>query len=176
MKSVPPYALAIEMLGDGIAVGNCTVSAMERRIETSDLNQFRTTGNERLNRCEVIGLMQRRKDTVSFEARQHVLVDDNGAVVVRAAVNDAMADSNQFDRLGFPQPVARDRNSCRNIGDFVRCEGSIDERRSIARFGAQPRPCADPVDLPFNQPRRIFVFQKSKYLEFDARRSGIDDK
>ena len=47
---------------------------------------------------------------------------------------------------------------------------------SIAPFGAQARPCADPVDLSSNQPRRIFVFRKSKYLEFNARRSGVDDE
>ena len=132
MKSISPHALAIEMFGDGIVVGDRIVSAMERRIEAGDLNQVRTTGEERSNRREVVGLMQRRKDTVLFQARQHFAVDDNRAVVFRTAVNDAMADSNQIDRLRDPQPVSCDRNSRRNVGDFVGRVGFVDERRSVA--------------------------------------------
>ena len=120
--------------------------------------------------------MQRRKDTVSFQARQHFAVDDNGAVVFRTAVNDAMADSNQFDRLSDPQPVSCDRNSCRNVGDFVGRVGFVDEQRSVATLGAQPRPCADPVRLTFDDPWWVAVLWKPKYLEFDARRPSIDDE
>src|SRR5579863_4746591 len=126
-------------------------------------------GEKRSNRREVVGLMQRRKDTVSFQARQHFPIDDNGAVIFRAAVNDAMADGNQFDRLSYPQPVSRDRNSSRNVGDFVGRVGFVDERRSIATLGAQPRPGADSVHLTFDDPCRVAVLWKPKYLEFDTR-------
>ena len=49
--------------------------------------------------------MQRRKDRVPFQARQHFPIDDNGAVIFRTAMNDAMANGNKFDRICYAQPV-----------------------------------------------------------------------
>ncbi len=95
--------------------------------------------------------MQRRKYIVLFQAREHFPIDDDRAVVFRAAVNNAMADSNQFDRLAFPQPVSGDRDGRRNIDDFVRWIRLVDELRSVETLRAQPWPGANPVDLSFDE-------------------------
>ena len=83
MKSVSPDTLTIKAFRNSIVVRDSAVRAMERRVEAGDLTQFRSTGKQRSNRCEVIRLMEGRESVVSLQPREHVTVDDNRSIVFR---------------------------------------------------------------------------------------------
>ncbi len=92
VKSVSPDTLTIEVFGDCITIGDSGVRAMERRVEAGDLTQFRSMGEQRSNRCEVIRLMEWRESVVSLQPREHVTVNYNRLIVFRTTMNDPMAD------------------------------------------------------------------------------------
>ena len=68
------------------------VATMERRVETGDLRQLRTSSEKQSDRRQIVRLMQRRQRDVALQARQNLRVDQHRLAVFRAAVNDAMAD------------------------------------------------------------------------------------
>ena len=87
--------------------------------------------------------------------RQNVRIDDNRPIVVGAAVNDTVADSDEFDRLRFLQPIAGGRHRGRDVGDLFRRIGFIDQFGAVACFDAQPRQRADAVKLTLDEPLRL---------------------
>ena len=85
MEAIATDAFRIEMLGEGEMVGNGAVAPMERRIETGDLRQLRKPFEQRADRRQVVGLVQRRQWRVAFQARQDRAVDQEsgGRIPVR---------------------------------------------------------------------------------------------
>ena len=61
MKAIASNTFRIEIQRNRIMVGERIVTAMERGIETSDLREVRVSHQQRPDRRQIIGLMQRRK-------------------------------------------------------------------------------------------------------------------
>jgi hypothetical protein len=125
--------------------------------------------------CGSCGLLARRERNVALEPRQHLVVDQHGAVVVRAAVHHAMADRDQVDLLGVAQPRADFQHGGRQVGHLLHRIALIDQRFSVGAAGAQARPHADAVHLAFDEALEIGT-AGSVQLELDARRSRVDDE
>ena len=149
MKSVPPDAFAIELFRYCIVIDNSTVRTMKCRIETGDLSQSGPKREQGPYQRQIVGLMQRCKRNIPLQARKHVFVDQNRPVIVRAAMNDAMADRDKLYAGGLAQPFGGGRSSRRHISDFGRCIRLVDQRRPVRRFSAQARPGANSVNLSF---------------------------
>ena len=127
MKAIAADALGIEMLGDGVMIGDGAVLAMERRVEARDLRQPRPVDHDRPDGRQIVRLMQRRERDVALEAVQHVFRHKNGLIEFRAAMHDAMADRDRMDVKLVAQPRARRVQRCRNVRHgFIRV-GSLDQ-------------------------------------------------
>ena len=167
MKSISPDTFAIEALRDCIVIRDGVVRAMKRRVEAGDLQQIRARWQQRTDRRQVIGLMQRRQRDIALQARQHVVDrSSDGPIVVRAAVNDAMADGDRMTVWVSRNQARSPAMAAGTSANLLRRIGSVDQRRSVAPLRPQPRLRADAVDLTFEQPARIVAC-------LESRRSGI---
>jgi len=81
------------------------VAAVEGGVEAGDLRQFGAAREQCVDRRQIIGLVQRSERNVALEMRQHLGVHLHGAVVVGAAMHDAMANGDEIDLLRRAQPV-----------------------------------------------------------------------
>ena len=104
MKAVAAHSLRIELLGDGVVVRKSAMATMERRVEAGDLRQVRTSSEKQSDRRQIVRLVQRRQRDVALQARQNISVNHGRLAVFRAAMNDAMADGSEANRLRLPQP------------------------------------------------------------------------
>ena len=94
MKTVTTDPFSIIPLGDRVVIGDSTMSAMKGRIETTDLRQTREARSNRTDRCEIVRLVQRCETDKLFQNRENAFIDNDGAVVIGAAMHNAMTDSN----------------------------------------------------------------------------------
>ena len=90
----------------GIMVRQRTMSAMKRSVEAGDLGQSRAVDEKRADGRQVVRLVQWRERDVSLQTAQHFLVDKNGAAVVWAAMDNAMAHRDEIDAKFIAQPGA----------------------------------------------------------------------
>src|SRR5262249_58916400 len=81
MKPVASDALDVEMLGNGVVVGNRTVAMMKSGVEAGDLKQLGMPVQERADRRQVVGLMQRCKRSVLLEVHDYRFIDDDRPVI-----------------------------------------------------------------------------------------------
>ena len=103
-------------------VRNRAVTAVKCRIEAGDLGQLWKPCADGADRREIVGLVERRKGDVAFELGKHDVVDEHRPVVVRATVDDAMADRGGFEVLGLTQPAGRRLHRGRNVRNLFRFE------------------------------------------------------
>src|SRR5215472_4541546 len=169
VKTVAPHALLIEALGDRVTVGEWTVRAMKRSIKARHLKQFRPLCQERVDRGEIVRLVEGGERTELFEPFEHIFVDYDCSIIVRTAVNDAVSDRRKLDFLGLAQPIARGAYRGGDVRNFLRRIRLVDERLAVARLGPQPWPCINSVKLAFDVTLRVTGGSLVKYLEFDTR-------
>ena len=171
VESVTPHPLGVEALRDSEMIGHGPAATMERGIETGDLRQFREARQNRADRREIVGLMQRRQRNIALKLGQHGAVDEDRLVVIRAAMNDAMTDREKIELLRFTQPVANGLDCGGHVWNRFDFEIAIDQRGSVGVVGAKPRPCPDAIHLPLDQRFEITSIMRSVHLEFDAGRA-----
>ena len=128
VETVSPDTLGVEALRNGKVVGNRTVAVMKGGIEAGNLKQFRSAHQQRPDRCEVVRLMQRCEGNVLLETRDHALVDDHWPVIFRPAMDDPVANRDEVEALGLPEPSRHHGNRRGNVGDLVRRIDPIDQR------------------------------------------------
>ena len=177
METVSPDTLGVEALRNGKMVRNGTVAVMKGGIEAGNLKQFRSTHQQRPDRCEVVRLMQRCEGNVLLETRDHALVDDDWPVIFRPAMDDPVANRDEVEALGLPKPSRHHGNRRGNVGDLVR---RIDSDRSAMTRRAPWQANRGRVPIPSIWPliRRLQRAGSldAEYLELDARRACIDDE
>ena len=128
VETVSPDTLGVEALRNGKVVRNRTVAVMKGGIEAGNLKQFRSTHQQRPDRCEVVRLMQGCEGNVLLETRDHALVDDHRPVIFRPAMDDPVANRDEVEALGLPEPSRHHGNRRGNVGDLVRRIAPIDQR------------------------------------------------
>ena len=176
MKAVAADPFGVEAFRDRVMIGDGTVAAVEGGIEAGDLRQVRKAGEKDADRRQVVGLVQRRQRHVTFEIGEHVAIDPDRPVILRAAMYDTVTDCRGHKFLRLAQPSAGAEQCRRNIADLRRRVGLVDQELRIGTFGAQLRPRADAVHLPFDQAAQPAVAVRREHLELDTRRAGIDDQ
>jgi hypothetical protein len=62
-----------------------------------------------------------------FKARDYRLVDDDGPVIFRPAMDNAVANRNKVEALGLAKPGCYDGNRRRDVGDLVRRIAPVDQ-------------------------------------------------
>src|SRR4029078_11215712 len=77
------------------SVCNFRMPAMEGGIEAGDLQDLRLPLQDGPDWRQIVRLMQRCKRHETREAGEHKFADDRRVAVVRAAVNDTMADNDR---------------------------------------------------------------------------------
>src|SRR5262245_65845694 len=90
MKAVAAYALIVEALRDGKAIGDLGVAPMEGRIEAGDLKHARLPLQDCLDRRQVVRLMQRRKGNEAPQALDDFRCDRRRLPIFATAMHDAM--------------------------------------------------------------------------------------
>ena len=107
-------------------VRNRAVAAVERGVEAGDLGKTGHASENRTNRREVVGLVKRRQRHIAFEIGQHLAVDQDGPVVIRAAMRDPMPDRDGLKVLRVTQPGSGRHERGPNIANLVRGIGLVD--------------------------------------------------
>src|SRR5262249_750219 len=120
---------------DRVVVRKRVVATMEGGVEAGDLRKIGRTGKDRTDRGQVVRLVQGCKRNIPLELREHALVDQYWAVVLRTAVHDPMPDGDRFEVLRFAQPSAADGERGRHVGYAFRRVGLVDEERLVGCFG-----------------------------------------
>jgi len=149
---------------------------MERSIKARHLQQFRPLCQERADRGEIVRLVEGGERTELFEPLEHIFVDDDCSIIVRAAVNDAVSDRRKLDFLCLAQPITRGAYRRGDVPNFLRRIRLVDETLAVARLGPQPWPRTNSVKLAFDEALRVTGGSLVKYLEFDTRRTRVDDE
>ncbi len=176
MKAVAPHPLFVQAPGNRKMIGKRVMAAMEGGIEASDLRQLGSLRQQRADRRQVVGLVQRCERDVTIETGEDFAVDQHRTRVFGTAVYDAMADGDEIDLLRLAQPRPGSLQRRREIAHLVRRVGAVDQRFCVGAFGAQPRPRADPVHLALDQALEIAASPDLEDLELEARGAGIDDE
>ena len=177
MKAVAAHAFRVEVLRDRVVIRQRMMRAVEGGVEAGDLRKVGRACAERMDRREVVGLMQRRQRRVALEVREHLVVDHDRLVVSRSAMNDPMADGDRLELLRRAQPGSRDLQRGRNVVHLrserrtrsISCALSAASARSRGRV-PMPSTC------PLIRRRGSTPAIGAKDLELDAGRARIDDQ
>ena len=176
VEAVAAHAFCIEALRHRIMVRQRGVTAMKGGVEASDLRQLGRPRQQRADRRQIVRLMERRQRDQALKLVQHIDVDQDRPVIPRTAVHDPMPDRGRLVPVGFAQPFACYGEGGRDVGDAFGRVGFIDEQSAVGVHGAQPRLGTDAVHLPLDQAREAVVLLRSEQLEFDARRTRVEDE
>ena len=113
-------------------------------------------------------LMQRRQRDEPLQAGHHAMVDQHRPVIVRTAMNDAMADGHRVDAKLVAQPFAGDAHRGRNVRDGLDRIGAVGQRIAVCAARAQSRTTADAIHLALDLPPQLPVALDREDLELDA--------
>ena len=130
MKSVTPDPLIVQPAGYGVVVRDFVVVAVKGRVEAGDLRQSGKIGEQRADRRQIVGLMQRRKRREPLQTRDHAMVDQHGPIIIGTAMHDPMADGERAQLKFIPQPGAREHQGGRDIRNALDRIGPV--RHGIA--------------------------------------------
>ena len=177
VEAVTPHTFLVEAFRQRVIVRQRAVATVKRRVETCDLRQLGTAVKKRPDRSKVVRLMQWRQRDIAFELRRDLPGHAHGPVEVGTSVNNPMSDGEEIDLLRAAQPIPRDLDGGRQIRDFVGTIRLVDQGLFVRTLGLQAWTAADPIDLAFAQAVKLATRAVGcEYLEFQARRSSIDDE
>ena len=142
---------------------------MKGGVEAGDLRKFRSVGEKRAYRGQIVRLVQRRETGVSLEPAQHLRIDEHGTVVLRAAVHDAMADRTWLDAKLIAQPCRGYAERVRDVADDLGWIAAVDQRAAVRTECPQLRPAADAVHLPLEPALGALIAGDIEHLKLDAR-------
>ena len=115
-----------------------------------------------------MGLVQRRERREPLQTRNHTMVDQNGTIVIGAAVDDPMADGERAQLKFVPQPGACEHQGGGDIRHGLDRIGTVRQGVAAGAGGAQPRTAANPVHLSLDLPAQPAIAIHGEYLELDA--------
>src|SRR5258707_11014186 len=97
-------------------------------------------------------LMKRSQRNEPLQPGYDAMVDQHRPVIVRTAMNDAMADSHRSDAKLVPQPFACDTYCCRNIRNRFDRIDTVGQRIAVRAVRPQAGTTANAIDLAPYQP------------------------
>src|ERR1700742_3725335 len=115
METITPYAILRVFSGNGERLGNRGLATVEGRIKTDDLRQIRMRVVNRLDRREIVRLMQRRER----DQRRKLLDDftryEDRCRIFGTAVNDPVSDRGDLRPIKPMRAHAHHRSCCRFV-------------------------------------------------------------
>src|SRR5260221_10782891 len=170
VKTVSPYALLEDRIGQGESLFYFRRRAVKGRIETRDLRQIRVEGHRHLDRREIVRLMQGCERHQRLQFGQQFFRYACRPRVTQPAVHDTMAErceTTVAEPLPGPPPDRREHLARRGR----RCRTQIwwCDRLAVRAGSAGCRMCPDSIHLPGEHPPLALV-----EAEFQGRRPGID--
>ena len=118
-------AFGIELLRNGVVIGDRDVAAVEGRIETGDLRQLGIDRQQAGSAPDCSAGEAAPAGLIASRSLKHVRIDQHRLRIVRAAMDDAMADRRQLEsvqRLAATSRTTRDSGG--QIGHRVRQHSS----------------------------------------------------
>ena len=177
VEAVAAHARAVELLRDGVAVGELGVAAVEGGVEAGDLRQPGPAGADRADRRQVVRLVERGERHQRLELLQERVVDQHRGGVVRAAVHDPVADRDRRGAQVLEQPAAEHLLRPPDVGGLLRRDLPVDGLAALGVLRREPRPRrADALDLAPEQPGQVAALPDPEELELDARAAGVEDQ
>jgi hypothetical protein len=155
------------------------VVAVKGRVEAGHLGQLGQLGGIRENRSdrrEIVRLVQRSERHVALQSSDHLGIYQNRVSVIRAAMDDAVADRIWLNALLVPQPCARRLQRRRHIGNGRDVIFAIDKAFAVGPARPQSRTRADSVHLALDRARERAAAINGKHLKFDAGRARVGDQ
>ena len=81
VEAVAAHALGVELLRQRVMIGNRRVTAVKGGVETRNLRQVGRAREQRPDRRQIVGLMQRSERNIFLEVLEHSGVDEDRPVV-----------------------------------------------------------------------------------------------
>lgn len=91
MKSVASHAVRVELKGYRVVVRQRVVGPVECRVEAGNLRKFGEIRQNRPDWRKIVGLVKRSQGDKQFQATDDVSIDQNRPIVLRAAVDNTVA-------------------------------------------------------------------------------------
>lgn len=174
MEPIPTHAIVGEAARQGKGLRQRGLAPVEGRVETRDLRLMRRHVEDCSDRRQVMRLVQRRQRGKFAEFLQHLSGHDDRLVEMDAAMDNAVAEANDF-RADEQRAADHDdfAHGCVVIKAIVR-EFAIVQCGARGANDSQMRIDADAFDLTLEDQ---FVFWR-RFIdrELDARRTGVDDR
>ena len=148
VKAVALDALGAERARNGEGLGDSRVGAVKGGVETGYLTDFRQQLGDGLDAVEVVRLVQRGERDELFKLADRVRADRHRGREQLAAMDDAVADSDQFGAgLVFLNPGQQEVERGLVLGFLFAAQLQFDFVLAVRILGDQFGAGADAVDL-----------------------------
>jgi hypothetical protein len=176
MEAITAHALGIELLRNRVMIREGAMTAVEGCIEAGDLRQARKSIQNRPDRRQIVGLMQRRQGDVLLQIGEHAVIDQDRSIVLGTAVDDPMSDRNRIDVMFLAEPGSGGVQGRGHVGDLVAFEVLVHDVRAVGAARAQSWLRSDAVDLPFDLTGQISGACNGENLKLYTGGTGINDQ
>lgn len=173
MKPVAPNARVSKPPRQSKCVGQIRLTGTKRRVETRDLRYLRRPIQDCANGSEIVRLVKRRQRRELHEVVEHIRRYPRGTIVVEAAMDYAVTETNYSRSLQERAPHREDVTCSGVVVVSLAREPAIFDDAAIGVPDRKMRREADTLDLPLEESdllRRIID------RELDARRPGVDHR
>jgi hypothetical protein len=120
--------------------------------------------------------MQRRERRKLFQASKHAFVNENGPVVFRSTMDDAVANRNKFEVLVLMQPPPRHGDCGPDVRHLIPAVFPVNQNGLVITLSAQPRLGANALHLASHKPNQACGAIDSEYLKLHTGRAAVYDK
>ncbi len=176
MEAVAPNPCLVQLSRYGIAVGEIGMPPVKGGIEAGHLRQVGPQLHQGANWGEIVGLVQGCQRNEALKTRDQVFVNPHRRGKIRSTVDNAVADRHQLNIEGLAQPGGCNARGRRKVGNVLRRIAGVNNRGAACVDSAKPRRGPYPIDLPFGDPLQRGSAINAEQLEFEARRTGVEDQ
>src|SRR3974390_2972753 len=169
VKSVAPESRFVELLGDGVVIGNGRVTSVKGRIEAGDLGQLGIVLEQCPDRRKVVRLMQGSERNIPIELIDDCGINQNWLYEFWPTMHHAVSNRDQVPTLDRAQPVAGCSNSTGDIAYLISAVRLVDQNCFIRSLRTQMRLRANTIHLAPDDAFETRFSVSLKNLEFHAR-------
>jgi hypothetical protein len=174
VETIPLHAGAADLCGQRNQLGHGWLTAMEARVEAGHLWHAGKALEHRLDRGQVMRLMQRGQGNQLAQLLQDLRRDERGPRVSGPAMHDSMADAEQArSAVVRSEPGGQRRESAPPVAR-ARLR-PIDEAIARAVLGGESRRCPNAFNLPPGRQTPGAGLRSMVDAELHAGRAGVED-
>ena len=152
------------------------MAAVKAGVEASHLRHAGHALEDRLDRSEVVRLMERSERGEFFQLGEDLRRDHGGSAEAGAAVDHPVTHADDAAALVLrAKPSREDVDRCAAIADRG-VERFVEQFLAAGILDRHPGRCADPLDLTARLDRPVRLPRRSVHAELQAGRAGIQDE